>query len=217
MREENSTNHYFDIISIFSDAKGYKRWYETHEIAYENEKRAVRRLELSDCLDIGSGPGIFHEVLGGRIVSFDISEVMLKEISREEDRVQGEAHFLPFRDRSFSCVFISVTICFLKDIESFIKEVSRITKEYLGVCIIAKDTPWGQLYENLGKSGHKYYSRANFITKKEIIKHLSPYFNIEKIVSTLTYRPFENDHLEEPRDDDKGSFICIKAKLKEAF
>lgn len=210
MKREDSTSHYSDIIKIFSDPKGYRKWYEIHEIAYENEKRTVERLGLSDCLDIGSGPGIFHEVLRGNTISFDISEAMLKEV--EGDRVVGEAHYLPFRDNSIPCVFVSVTICFLKDLETFMKEVWRVVKKDIGICIIARDSPWGELYESLGRQGHKYYSKANFISKEELIELVSKYFNIVETFSTLRYRPFEEDKLEEPIEGLDGSFICIRGK-----
>jgi len=197
-------------MELFRDAIEYKRWYEIHYKIYESEKKAIRSLGLNDCLDIGSGPAVFSEVLGKNSILLDISEVMLREFKYE--RIQADAHHLPFRDNSIKCSFVSVTLCFLENLERFFDELYRVTKHFVGICIIPKDSPWGQFYEELGRKGHKYYSRAKFISKNELFTILSKKnFKIEKIVSTLFYSSFEEERIEEPKESTDGSYLCIKA------
>jgi len=61
----------------------------------------------------------------------------------------------------------------------------------------------------LGKKGHKYYSRAKFITKQDIKNYLKE-FRISKIRSTLFGKPRDDAKIEELRDDDQGSFVCLE-------
>ncbi|MEM1627019.1 MAG: class I SAM-dependent methyltransferase [Sulfolobaceae archaeon] len=196
-------------MELFNDPASYRKWYEIHYKIYESEKKAIKALGLVNCLDIGSGPGIFKDVLGEDSILLDISEFVLKEAKGE--RVQADAHYMPFRDNGIKCAFISVTLCFLENLEKFIIELYRITKQYIGICIIPRDSQWGKFYEELGKKGHKYYSRARFISKDELFKLLSNYFKVEKIISTLFYSPFEEERIEEPRESSDGSYLCIKA------
>lgn len=198
-------------MEIFNNPLEYKKWYEKHKEIYESEKELVKILNLKDCLDIGSGPSIFHEVINGRIISLDISKEMLKFANNEEDRVVGDALHLPFRDKSIPCVFISVTLCFINDLNKLIEEVKRVVVDELCICMIPRDSSWGEYYFNLGKKGHKYYSKANFITKEQIVSILKKNFKIKGIYSTLTYTPFDKERFEYPREGLEGSFICIKA------
>jgi ubiquinone/menaquinone biosynthesis C-methylase UbiE len=201
-------------MKIFKDPFEYKSWYDKHIEIYKSERELVKKLELKDCLDIGSGPSIFHDVIKGRIISLDISKEMLKFANKEEDKVVGDAQSLPFRDKSIPCAFVSVTACFVNDVKKMIKEIYRVILKELCICIIPKDSTWGEHYFELGKRGHKYYSRARFLTKIELIKIIKEYFDIINVYSTLTYKPGEEEKFEEPIEGFKGSFVCIKAKPK---
>lgn len=200
-------------MEIFNDPKGYKKWYELHNLIYTSEKNLVNTFKPYNCLDIGSGPSIFHEVFKGYTVSLDISIFMLKEVSESEDKVLAEAHFLPFRDNSFPCIFISVTICFLDKLEEFVKEVKRVTKDRIIICFIPRDSVWGRYYEELGRKGHKYYSHANFIGKKELYDLLrNENLKINKVMSTLFISPWDKEKIDDIKENDEGSFVCIEAR-----
>ncbi len=197
-------------MEIFNDPRQYKEWYIKHKKIYENEKKAVEALGLRDCLDIGSGPSIFHEAIQGRVISLDISELMLKEGKEGEDKILADALHLPIRDDSLKCVFISVTVCFINDVDALLREIARVSSS-ASVCIVAADSSWGEFYRELGKRGHKYYSRAHFISRNELVKAVSKYFKIVKIVSTLTFSPLEREVEEEPLiNDSSGAFFCVK-------
>ncbi|BFH72509.1 methyltransferase domain-containing protein [Sulfurisphaera javensis] len=201
-------------MEIFTDPIGYKKWYELHEKIYESERNLVSQFKPTNCLDIGSGPGIFHEVFSGRIISLDISIFMLKQLGENEDKILADAHYLPIRDKSLECAFISVTICFLSNIEDFYKEISRVLKGRVITCFVPRDSPWGEHYYELGLKGHKYYSYANFIKKKELYDILKKYFEIVKVKSTLFITPSEGEKVDKIEDNDNGSFVCIEAKAK---
>lgn len=198
-------------MDIFTDPKGYKRWYESHDKIYESEKSLVSKFDLRDCLDIGSGPGIFHEVFRGNTISLDISIFMLKESGREEDKILADAKYLPLRNNSVKCAFISVTICFLDNIEEFYKEVNRVVRDRVITCFVPRDSLWGEYYYSLGQKGHKYYSKARFIKKEELYAVLGKFFNISQIMSTLFISPRETEIVEGIKNDDSGSFVCVEA------
>ena len=195
-------------MTIFDDPKGYVRWYHEHHTIYENERRAVEELRLQNCLDIGSGPSIFHEVIQGDTVSLDISEFMLQSV--EGDRVQGDAHHLPFRYNAFPCVFSSVTICFIERLDEFMAEARRVSRNRFVGCIVRADSSWGEFYSNLGKRGHKYYSKARFISGRDFLTLVGKYFKVRRTVSVLRYGPTDKEVPELPTDDGEGAFMCVE-------
>ena len=196
-----------EVREIFTDPKGYKGWYERNTVIYRDELTLVKSFNLSNCLDLGSGPGIFHEVMSGETVSLDVSVEMLREV--EGDRVQGDVRALPFRDRAFECVFSSVTVCFVDDIDTFFKEAARVSKGTVTICFIPLDSPWGHFYSDLGRKGHKYYSRAIFRPLEEILSVLGKYVKVSTIKSVITFMPVDVPREELPVDGSRGSFICV--------
>ena len=196
-----------DVREIFTDPKGYKGWYERNRVIYMDELALVKSFNLSNCLDLGSGPGIFHEAMSGETVSIDVSVEMLREV--EGDKVQGDVRALPFRDRAFECVFSSVTVCFVDDIETFFKEAARVSKGTVTVCFIPLDSSWGRFYSDLGKRGHKYYSKAIFRPLEEILNKFRKYMKVDVIKSTITFKPGDVPKEEPPVNGLGGSFICV--------
>lgn len=199
-------------MNLFDDPDGYLNWYRVHKVTYENERKVIEMLKLENCIDVGSGPSIFHERINGRVVSVDISELVLQ--SMKGDKVQAEAHFLPFREGAFPCVFISVTLCFLDNLEEFMREVERVTRSYFVGCVVKADSPWGEFYSQLGSRGHKYYSHAHFISGKDFVTLVSKFFRIEKVLSVLRYGPADQETPEFPREDEEGAYMCIKGVKK---
>ncbi|QKR00426.1 class I SAM-dependent methyltransferase [Metallosphaera tengchongensis] len=195
-------------MSIFDDPKGYLNWYKNHKVTYENERQAVDALDLKDCLDVGSGPSVFHEALKGEVISLDISEFVLKYI--DGDRILADAHYLPFRRDAIPCVFSSVTLCFLDNLEKFFEEANRVTKRTFVSCIVTADSSWGEFYRDLGSRGHKYYSKARFLTRMEFMNLVKKFFEVERVVTTIDYGPMEEEVPEIPKEWGNGAFMCIK-------
>ncbi|BCU68661.1 hypothetical protein HS7_20980 [Sulfolobales archaeon HS-7] len=192
-------------MSEFNDAQHYLDWYRINQNIYTAELEAVNRLQLENCIDLGSGPGVFHEVIGGYKISLDLSEAMLALVNRNEDRIQGDISNLPIRDNSIECSFISLTFCFIKELNTVAREIARITKRYLGVCIIPSDSPLGKMYKEKGERGDRYYKSARFVSREEIRHILDRDFTTIKIFSTL------HDLINyKVTNDDSGNFVCYK-------
>ncbi|BBD72112.1 methyltransferase [Sulfodiicoccus acidiphilus] len=208
MTKENSGEEpSLEIEDPFTEGAAYASWYRKHEAVYRSEASAVAKLRLRDCLDVGAGTGAFHEVIEGLVVSLDISPYMLQEAKGE--RVLGDALALPFRDRSFRTSFVASTLCFVEDVEGLLREMRRVSREAIGLCFIPLDSPLGERYFRMGKGGHKYYSRARFLTRAEVYSLLRD-FRVELTYSTLTKGEL-TEEVEPAVEGDAGSFVCIRA------
>ncbi|MGQ9680398.1 MAG: class I SAM-dependent methyltransferase [Candidatus Bathyarchaeia archaeon] len=126
--------------------------------------------------------------------------------------------FSPFPDETFDYVLMTVTLCFLDDPDSALKEIYRILRcnGILGVCIIVKDSPWGQLYVKKAEQGHRFYRYAHFYSLSELEELLEKHdFTIVDYKSTLTCPPLSVVVMENPKSDPlQGSFVCVKAVKK---
>jgi len=196
----------------FNDPSGYTSWYTFHPLIRESERSLISNLGPRDCLDVGSGPSVFHEVFQGKTISLDASLPMINAAAKEEDRVAGDALRLPFRDSSIPCVFSCAVLPFLKSGDDFFKEVKRILRpggEFI-LCDIVKDSAWGSRYARLGAEGDPYYSRAHLYSRKELLGLIRRYFEVKKVASTLRAPPDE-EKFEEAEENENGAFLCVKA------
>lgn len=189
------------------DPSSYRKWFLLHRDVYEAERLAVKSLQLRNCVDLGSGISPFSQEIGGEKIYVDLSLVALREL--EGDKVHADVNYLPFRDKSLECTFTSVTICFLEDIEGFMREVERTVHGESALCIVTRDSEWGKLYKRMGEEGHEYYSHAHFISSDELIETVSNYFNITLVVSTLVERPGVKASPTILKGKG-GSFLCVK-------
>lgn len=91
------------------------------------------------CLDIACRSGRFSLSLmkrGIHVIAVHLDLTGLKKLSarvsgiqdKEIDLVQNDAHFLPFRDRTFDCILSIQTVGYL-NIQRFLSECSRILKD----------------------------------------------------------------------------------------
>jgi ubiquinone/menaquinone biosynthesis C-methylase UbiE len=201
-------------------SKHYDSWYFRHLEILESEVRAIKALGLKGLgIDVGVGSGIFASKVKAQ-VGIDASKRMLK-ISRKRgiQVVRALAEYLPFPEETFNYVLITVTLCFLDNPETTLKETLRILKPngVLAACIIVRDSPWGQLYARRAKRGHRFYRFANFYSLSKLEELLEKHhFKIVDHKSTLTYPPSSSTVVENPKDDpSQGSFVCVKAIKEE--
>jgi len=202
---------------VFEDyAKEYDSWYLKHPAIYESEIRVLKGFDLKGLgLEIGIGTGVFASKIGVDL-GIDSSLAMLriaKEKGAEVIRTIGE--HLPFVDKIFDYVLMVCTLCFLDKPSLVIKESFRVLKRdgSLVVCVILKDSPWGRLYEEKKKAGHKFYSYAKFYSIHELKRLITDQgLCIAEVMSTLSYSPSEEERFEEPIRGYRGSFVCLRVK-----
>ncbi|MGB9717561.1 MAG: class I SAM-dependent methyltransferase [Thermoproteota archaeon] len=203
----------YRVFEQFSE--DYDSWYSQHSEVLESEIRAIKALDLKGLgLDIGVGTGIFASSTKVQI-GIDVSNQMLRTaVKRGIQVIRALAEFLPFPDKMFDYVLMTVTLCFLDDPETVLKEIYRILKPsgVLAVCIIVRDSSWGQLYVEKAKQGHRFYRYARFYSLLELEELLEKHsFKIVDYKSTLTYPPSSTPVVEDPKNDPhQGSFLCVK-------
>ena len=217
----------YELFERFS--KYYDSWYSRHLEILESEIRAIKALGLNGLgLDVGVGTGIFASRVKVQI-GIDASKRMLRISAKRGVQVVGTlaegvqvvgtlAEFLPFPDETFDYVLMTVTLCFLDNPETVLKEIYRILRPngVLVVCIIVRDSPWGRLYVKKAKQGHRFYRYARFYSLSELEELLEKHdFGIVDYKSTLTYSPSSVAVVENPRSNPhQGSFVCAKAIKK---
>lgn len=169
-------------------------------------------------LEVGVGTGRFSEALGIEFGLDPSSGVLRLAKRRGISVVQGAGEMLPFRDGSFGAVFLIVTLCFVSDPLSVLKETVRVLRAD-GVVIlglILKESPWAKYYMKKGEAGNIFYRIAKFYSKKELEELLSSAgLGMIGAYSTLFHEPAEEPiEFEPPRNGlykDAG-FISVIAR-----
>jgi len=197
-------------------AERYDSWYQKNPILFECEAKVIRSLNLQGKgLSIGVGTGLL-DYQAPIDVGVDPSVNMLKlAAARGVEPVRAVGERLPFRDGIFDFALITVTICFLDSPEEAILETGRVLRRggELAVCIVPKDSSWGEEYMKKAEAGHIFYRHARFYTLLEA-EHLleNCCFKVVTVKSTLSYSPHEKPRIEEPSENAEGrGFVCIKA------
>ncbi len=203
-------------------AEKYDEWYEKPfgRSAYKLEAECIRKLIKGDgiFLEVGVGTGRFARELNIKF-GLDPSFEMLK-IAKERGirTVLGKAESLPFKDKTFDAVFIIVSICFIDEPESALKEAKRVLKDngYLVLGLILKDSVWAEYYMKKAEEGHPIYRHARFYSFKEIKRLLERNeFKIDAVLSTLIEEPHDEGEVKNRRIEEGFSklsgFTCIRA------
>lgn len=158
---KNEKTEYFD-----KNFQEYDTWYDEHPIEYEEQVKFISGLlPKGRGLEIGVGTGRFASRLG-ITTGVDISAKMVSLAKdRGIDAHIGDASRLPFSDREFDFSLNMVTICFLDDPLSAIREARRVSRETITV-ILDRETEYVQ--ELAGKS-EGFYAYAKFYTAGELV------------------------------------------------
>ena len=217
LEEAVSTDEPFE-----SYATQYDAWYDSEKgkILYENEKRCLKRL-INDCngkvLEVGVGTGRFA-LLAQEVFGVDVAESPLRIAkSRGIKVIRAKAEELPFRENTFSCVMLIVTICFVDNPRSVLEEARRILKEDGKIIIgaVFLDSEWGKFYEQKKKEGHIFYKFANFYSFEDFRKIVnSAGLRIKRVLATLKKSHFDEPEFEEPEliteDVSPYGFVCVE-------
>ena len=154
-------------------------------------------------LEVGVGSGRFARALGIE-TGVDPSVKLLDMARGRGVKVfLGRGEQEPFDNGAFGTVFLIVTLCFAEAPLEVFREAYRILqpegKVVLG--LILRESPWGRLFENKKKQGHRFYKHATFCRRDEVVALLGQTgFAVEKVVSTLFQKPGNVEHIELPRE-----------------
>lgn len=194
----------------------YDLWYQKHKEILESERKLVESLDLKGLgIEVGVGSGIFVQSSRASI-GIDPAKNMLKIAKKRGiEVICAVGEFLPFRDKTFDFVVMVVTLCFLENPKKVLKEAWRIMKDEgeIAICIVPRNSKWGEFYEKKKSEGHRFYKFARFYTFEEAKNLLKEEkFEIMMVKSTLRQAPRETFLVEEPESGFQGhGFICIKA------
>ena len=205
-------------------ATEFDAWFGENMTLYLSELHALEAAgPKGTILDLGVGSGIFASKLGATL-GVDVSKKVL-QLSKKRglEVLLADVERLPVRDGAFDTVIISFTICFVDDAQAMLNEASRVLAEKGRLILgeITLDSEWGRLYAREGKKGHKFYSKARFLTAKETEKLLSGAgFQIERAFGTVGFAPTQEPQFEEaaridfgdPSEVGRYGFVCIRAK-----
>jgi ubiquinone/menaquinone biosynthesis C-methylase UbiE len=205
----------FDILT-----EKYDAWYDSEEgkPLYESELLCLKPF-LEDAaapiLEIGVGTGRFAEHFPG-VIGIDPAFNALKFAQKRGVTVmQAIGEQLPFKDETFSCIMLIVTLCFVRSPMDVLREGKRVLKSNgcIVVGLVPKDSPRGAFYEEKKRHGHPFYSIARFYSFEEIEGMLQDAsLKITRIRSTLFQKPEEPRRTEKPVEGymKEAGFLCIK-------
>ncbi len=158
--------------------QAYDEWYEQNKDIYLAELKCLLDTmggeKKGPCLEVGVGTGRFSYPLDINVGLDAAFSPLLLAKGRGVEVVQGKAENLPFRDSSFSCVLMVVTLCFLEDREKALSEAARVLKRRgrLYICSIPADSPLGRRYTKKGEKPNSIYSYAKFLSRDELLRLL---------------------------------------------
>jgi ubiquinone/menaquinone biosynthesis C-methylase UbiE len=209
----------FDVLT-----EKYDAWYDSEDgrLLYEGELLCLNPL-IKNCtqliLEIGVGTGRFATHFPD-VIGVDPSSNALKIADKRAVKtVQAFGEDLPFRDNTFGCILIIVTLCFVQKPLDVLKEAKRVLKKDGSIIIglVPKDSPWGIFYEKKKRHGHPFYGEATFYSLADLQKFLDDIsMKITRVRSTLLQRPDEPRRIEKPFEGYSkiAGFLCIETKNK---
>lgn len=200
----------------------YDAWYESDigKVAFPIEVECLQPL-LSGLpkpwLEVGVGTGRFAQAFGVEIGIDPAFRPLQLARQRKVLAIQAIGEKLPFREASLGAVLIVVTLCFVDDPLSLLKEANRVLREdgALVLGMVFADSPWGEFYKLKAKLGHPFYSAANFLTRTKTQNLLEKAgFKIIAARSALRQTPSDETlHPETPTEGDcmDAGFVAWKA------
>jgi SAM-dependent methyltransferase len=187
-------------VTVFDRlANQYDQWFDSEDgrPVFEVEIACLKDLmpaDLGDWLEVGVGSGRFAQELGVK-EGVDPSAPMLEFAHQRGVHTKtGWGEDLPYPDGSFDGVLLVVTLCFLSDPATALRECARVLKEggYLVIGFVPAGSPWARLYKRKGRTGHPFYSVAKFYDCDRVIDMADTAgFKLNRPVSCLFSPPGE--------------------------
>jgi len=205
-------------------ASDYDAWFDSEgKLIFAIEVQAFKEvlsLLPKPWFEVGVGSGRFAQALG--IGTGIDPSIKLLVMARERGITVflGRGEQEPFAVQSFGTAFLIVTLCFVDSPLEVLREAYRILqpggKIVLG--LVLRESPWGKLFEDKKQRGHRFYARATFYRRDEVVELLGQAgFTVERVISTLFQKPDEVEHMELPREGyspDAGFTVIMAGKGK---
>lgn len=160
------------VVTVFEQhAQEYDQWFDAHEPVYQAEVEALRRFVPTGGMgiEVGVGTGRFAISLGLRL-GVDPSRRMLQIARRRGLRVcQAVGERMPFGDGQFDLVLLVTVICFVDDVPTLFRELSRVLKPdgHLLIGFINRNSELGRFYQSR-KEASAFYREARFYSVEEV-------------------------------------------------
>lgn len=223
MLEQTEDDRARASAALFDEfAERYDAWYEgpLGRLAFPQEVDALRPLVAAlpgPRIEVGVGTGRFAAALGVEYGIDPSATALTLARRRGITVVQARGEALPFPDRTFGAVLLVVTLCFVDDPLAVLHETYRVLKPGGGVVLglVLAESPWGQHYRALGRSGHPYYRLAHFFSHAEVVSTLETAgFTLIRERSALFQGPTEPLQIEPARDgfNDQDGFSAMLAR-----
>ena len=185
---------FYDLINTFLTFGFDKSWRD----------KAVNNLTGNSVLDLGSGTGAaFEHLINYRTTAIDPDKKML-ELNKFENKIQGSAENLPFRDNSFDNVFCSFVWRNLSDTNKALDEIYRVLRPGGKFVLLDMTRPKNSFLKIVHKIGT--------FTVLHFIGLLT--FNLKEyrfLYRSLDFYPQPEDHLK------KDNFIDLKIERMGLF
>tara|TARA_B100000886_G_scaffold252320_1_gene178214 strand:+ start:2871 stop:3494 length:624 start_codon:yes stop_codon:yes gene_type:complete len=184
----------YDLINTFLTLGFDKSWRD----------KAVNNLTGNSVLDLGSGTGAaFEHLINYETMAIDPDKKML-ELNKFENKIQGSAENLPFRNNSFDNVFCSFVWRNVSDTNKALDEIFRVLRPGGKFVLLDMTRPKNSFLKILHKIGT--------FTVLHLIGFLS--FNLKEyrfLHRSLDFYPQPEDHLK------KDNFINLKIERMGLF
>ena len=185
---------FYDLINTFLTFGFDKSWRD----------KAVNNLTGNSVLDLGSGTGAaFEHLINYRTTAIDPDKKML-ELNKFENKIQGSAENLPFRNNSFDNVFCSFVWRNVSDTNKALDEIYRVLRPGGKFVLLDMTRPKNSFLKILHKIGT--------FTVLHFIGLLT--FNLKEyrfLYRSLDFYPQPEDHLK------KDNFIDLKIERMGLF
>jgi len=209
-------------LAFDSLAAAYDAWFEEEgKPVFAIEVQAFREilpLLSKPWLEVGVGSGRFAQAL---VIETGIDpSIKLLDMARSRGVavLLSKGENAPFRDGAFGAVFIIVTLCFVASPLKVLTEANRLLRRggKIVLGLVLQESPWGQHYQVKKRKGHRFYKQATFYSYAEVKRLLNQTgFSIEHVLSTLSQKPGEVEHMESPQkgySPDAGFTVILADK-----
>ncbi|MBA7693624.1 hypothetical protein ES703_102212 [subsurface metagenome] len=203
-------------------ASDYDAWFNSEgKLIFAIEVQAFQRvlpLLPEPWLEVGVGSGRFAQALGIETGVDPSIKLLDMAKGRGITVFLGRGEQEPFVAESFGTVFFIVSLCFVDLPLEVLREAYRILQPRGRVVLglVLQESPWGRLFENKKKQGHRFYKQATFYRHDEVVKLLGQAnLTVEKVISTLFQKPGKVEHMEMPREGfspDAGFTVIMAGK-----